>query len=203
MNASTITPEEKVRITDQNAHLFKARHIADYWPSAINSQRIMDFIQSQLGMPIDQWPYPIHLDQFEVAFEYLTQNAMLFPRPEEEPEPEDPAVVKERQTQERVRADYDARQRAEQIQRDKNMPLKELGAKVSQQNADFREQRDQNLLPTRTPGLESRPLSTVTFGDKATARANVSLAHPEITDRNGPEFSRLYAAELARLRGQQ
>ena len=89
MQPSRITLEERNRITDQNAHLFKARHVNDYFPSEINSQRMMDFIESQLGMPISEWPYPLHLDQFEVAFEYLNSQHMLFPRPADEPEPED------------------------------------------------------------------------------------------------------------------
>lgn len=202
MQTSTITVEEKVRITDQNAHLFKARHVNDYWPSEINSQRIMDFIQSQLGMPIDAWPYPLHLDQFEVAFEYLTQNAMLFPRPEEEPEAEDPEETRERVTQQKVRDDYAARVEADKIARAKTIPIVQLGAEVSQQNAHFRNQRNHNELPTRTLRLESRPLMGSKFpvSQEAQARATVALAHPEIKDRNSAEFSRLYAAELARLR---
>ena len=202
MQPSTITAEEKARITDQNAHLFKARHIADYWPNAINSQRIMDFIQSQLGMPLDEWPYPIHLDQFEVAFEYLNSQHMLYPRPEEEPEPEDPAVTREREAQQRVRDDYDARQAAEKTAREKAMPLHELGKIVSVQNKDFRNQREQNLLPVRATGLESRHVEQVKLGIPAQARVNVGLAHPELSPKSG-EFSKLCAAEVVRLRSQQ
>ncbi len=202
MQPSTITVEEKVRITDQNAHLFKARHVNDYWPSEINSQRIMDFLATQLGMQVEEWPYPIHLDQFEVAFEYLNSQDMLYPRPEEEPEPEDPDVVRERDTQQRVRADYAAKVEADKIARAKTIPLAQLGAEVSQQNAIFRNQRNRNELPTRTLRLESRPLMGSKFpvSQEAQARATVALAHPEIKDRNSAEFSRLYAAELARLR---
>lgn len=197
MPVHTITPEERNRITDQNAHLFIARHVNDYFPCELNSQKLCNFITSQVG---EDYPYPWSLEFFENALAYLKENDFLLPRPEEV-EVEDPAVTRERLAQERVRTDHAARVEADKIARDRAMPISQLGAKVSQQNADFRQQRDQNLLPVRTPGLESRPLSTVTFGDKATARANVALAHPEITDRNGAEFSRLYAAELARLRG--
>jgi hypothetical protein len=66
----------------------------------------------------------------------------------------------------------------------------------------LRGQRDRKELPTPS-GVISRPVSTITLGVKAQARNAVAMAHPEITDRNGPEFSRLYALELARLRGQQ
>lgn len=196
MQPATITPEERNRMTDQNAHLFIARHVIDYFPCPANSQKICDFIISQVGA---DYPYHWPIDFFENAFAYISEHSWFYQRPVEE-EVEDPAVTRERLAQERVRTDHAARVKAETIARDKVTPLNELGAKVSQQNVDFREQRDRNELPTRTPGLESRSLATVTFGDKAAARANVALANPSLP-RDGAEFSRLYAAELARLRG--
>ena len=197
---NNITLEEKNRISDSNLHLFIARHIHDYYPCAVNSQRMIDFLESQFGMTLAQWPYPLHLEEIETAFFYLQSQHMLFPRPADEPEPEDPEVIRERNAAQKVRDDYAARRQAERTQQDKNMSLKELGNKVSQQNVQFREQRDRNELPTRTLGLESRSLATVEFGDKATARANVALQNPTL-DRNGAEFARLYALELNRLRG--
>jgi hypothetical protein len=197
---NNITVEGKNRISDSNLHLFVERHIHDYWPCAVNSQRMVDFLESQFGMTLAQWPYPLHLEEIETAFFYLRSQHMLFERPVEE-EVEDPEAVRESQAQERVRADYAARQQAAQAERDRKMPLSELSKVVSVQNADFRAQRDQNLLPTRTPGLESRSLSNVTMGIKATARANVALVNPSL-DRNGSEFSRLCAAEVARLSGE-
>ena len=100
-----------------------------------------------------------------------------------------------------MRADYAARQRAEQTERDRNMPLSELGKIVSVQNAQFRERRERNDLPTRTLRLESRPLMGTKFNisEQAQARANVALANPSLP-RDGAEFSKLYALELSRLR---
>ena len=96
----------------------------------------------------------------------------------------------------------DARQRAAQTQRDRNLPLNELGKIVSVQNADFRAQREQNLLPIRATGLESRHVEQVKLGIPAQARVNVGLAHPELSPKSG-EFSKLCAAEVVRLRSQQ
>jgi hypothetical protein len=197
---TNITVEEKNRISDSNLHLFVERHIHDYWPSKINSQRMVDFLEGQFGMSLEAWPYPLHLEQIEMAFAYLNSQHMLFPRPEEE-EVVDEAVVEEARKQQQVRDNYAARQRAAQAERDRTMDIKELGAKVSRQNAQFRAQRDQNILPGRPVGQSSRSLGAVTMGIKATARANVALANPSL-DRNGSEFSRLCAAEVARLSGE-
>jgi hypothetical protein len=197
MEPHRISESEKARLTDQAAHLFIARHVRDYFPCEINSRKMMNFIESQLG---ENYPYPFTLDHFEAAFDYLNTHDFLLQRPIEEPEV-DPAVARENAAQQKVRDDHAARVEADKIARDRAMPLTELGAKVSQQNAQFREQRDQNLLPTRTPGLESRSLSTVTFGDKATARNNVAMANPTL-NRNGAAFMKLYAEELQKLRQQ-
>ncbi|MGB8441592.1 MAG: hypothetical protein WCE26_19495 [Candidatus Acidiferrales bacterium] len=196
---SSITLEEKNRITDSNLHLFVARHVHDYWPCAYNSQRMIDFLESQLGRTLAQWPYPLHLEGIETAFFYLQSEHKLLSRPEEVEEA-DEAAEEEARKQQQVRDDYEARREAEQIQRDKNMPLKELGAKVSRQNADFRQQREQNLLPTRTPGLESRHVEQVQLGIAAQARVNVGLANPSL-DTHSAEFARKCAVEVSRLRG--
>ena len=200
MQPNRITPDEKARLTDSACHLFMARN-PDYWPSTANSERLIQFVQSQLGQTLDEVPFPILIDQWQAAYDHLKKVSWFYPRPVEE-EVEDAAVVKERNTQQKIRDDFDARQRAEQIQRDKNIPLKELGAKVSQQNSDFRRQREQNLLPTRTPGLESRNVEQVQLGIAALARVNVGLARPELSPKSG-EFSKLCAAEVVRLRSQQ
>jgi hypothetical protein len=196
---SSITLEEKNKITDSNLHLFVARHVHDYWPCAINSQRMVDFLESQLGMTLAEWPYPLHLEQIETAFAYLQSQHMLFPRPEEQ-EVVDEAAAEEARKQQKVRDDFDARQRAAQTERDRNMPLKELGKVVSVQNKDFRQQREQNLLPTRKPGLESRHVEQVQLGIVAQARVNVGLANPGL-DTHSAEFSRKCGVEVARLRG--
>jgi hypothetical protein len=199
MPVHTITLEERNRITDQNAHLFIARHVNDYFPCAANSEKLCGFIESQLGMPIVDWPYPLMLEQYEAAYSYLLQNSWFYPRPNE-PEVEDSAVTRERLAQERVRAEYDAQQTAAKTQRDKAMPLNELAKVVGVQNADLRQQRETRGLPVRQPGTESRSLATVTFGDRATARANTAAAQPELAV-DSQEWNRHYAAELARLRG--
>src|SRR5580692_2933162 len=113
---SSITLEEKNRITDSNLHLFIARHVHDYYPCAVNSQRMVDFLESQLGMKLADWPYPLHLEEIETAFFYLQSQHTLFPRPAEEPEPEAPEVTRERLAQQKVREDFDARQQAAQIE---------------------------------------------------------------------------------------
>jgi hypothetical protein len=197
MNApARITDAEVAQITDANAHLFIARHVNDYWPCEINSRKITNFIESQVG---EDYSYPWPIEFFENAFSYLVEHDFLLPRPVEEVT-EDPAVTRERLAQHTVRDDHATRVEADKIARAKTIPLAQLGSEIALQNNQFREQRDRNELPTRTPGLESRPLSTVKLGDKATARANVALAHPSL-DRNSSEFAKLYAAELSRLRG--
>ncbi|MGA7638011.1 MAG: hypothetical protein WA657_12370 [Candidatus Acidiferrales bacterium] len=198
MEPNRISLEEKERLTGQAANLFKVRH-PEYLPSVANSEKLIGFIESQLGMSIFQYPYPLQVDNFEVAYEHIKQTSWFFEREPEIVE-EDPAIVRERNAQQKVRDDHAARVEAEQIQRDKNMPLKELGAKVSRQNADFRAQREQNLLPTRTPGLESRHVEQVQLGIAAQARVNVGLANPSL-DTHSAEFSKKCAVEVARLRG--
>ena len=202
MNAPTrITPEEKARLTDSACHLFLARN-PEFFPCQANSERLISFVHSQLGMTIDDFPYPITVDQWQAAYDHIVRTGWFYARPEEEPEPEDPAVTRERLARQKVRDDYDARQRAAQTERDRNLPLKELGKIVSVQNKDFRAQREQNLLPMRAPGLESRHVEQVKLGIPAQARVNVGLAHPELSPKSG-EFSKLCAAEVVRLRSQQ
>ena len=81
MQLNQITEEEKKRITDSNLHLFVERHIHDYWPCATNSARMIDFLQSQLGMTLEQYPYPLHLEEIETAFFYLQSEHKLLSAP--------------------------------------------------------------------------------------------------------------------------
>ena len=203
MEPNRISLQEKNRLTDEAAHLFVSKHHDTYFPSAVNSQRIMDWIVSQIGMPVEDYAYPILLEHFETAFFYLQSQHMLFPRPEEVEEV-DEAAEEEARKQQKVRDDYAARVEAERIARAKTIPIEQLGAEVSQQNVRFREQRKRNELPTRTLRLESRPLMGTKFpvSQEAQARANTALAHPEIKDRNSAEFMRFYAEELQTLRQQ-
>ena len=100
-------------LTDQNAHLFITRHVNDYFPCTANSEKLCGFIESQLGMPIVDWPYLLQLEQYEVAFEHIMATSWLYQRPEEVIE-EDLAVTREKLAQQKVRDDFDARQRAAQ-----------------------------------------------------------------------------------------
>jgi hypothetical protein len=196
MNEPTrLNAEEVARLTDQAAHLFVARHVRDYYPCNLNSNKMMGFIFSQLG---EDYPYPLNLEHFESAFAYISQHDFFLPRPVEE-EVVDEAAALEARKQQQVRDNHDAQQRAAKIQRDKSVPLNLLRNEVGVQNKDFRQQRDANLLPVRQPGSESRSLATVTFGLKAQARNAVALANPSL-NRNSEAFAKLYAAELSRLR---
>jgi hypothetical protein len=197
MPVHTIDLEEKERLTGQAANQFKARH-PEYWPCQANSDKLIGFIESQLGCPIVDYPYPLQLENFEVAYEHIKATSWFYTCPEE-PKVEDPAVIRDQAALEAANANL-AACRAEEIRIAKKMPLKELGTFTSVENAKLREARDQNLLPDRPVGQSSRPLSTVTLGMKATARANVALANPPL-DRNSSEFAKLYAAELSGLRG--
>jgi hypothetical protein len=197
MNAPTrLTASEVARLTDQAAHLFIARHVNDYWPCNLNSNKMMNFIESQLG---ENYPYPFTLEHFEAAFAYLNQHDFLLPRPVEV-EDNSAQIAEQQRALEAANTNL-AACKAEEIRIAKRMPLKELGQFTSVENAKLREARDRGESSDRPVGQSSRPVSTITLGVKAQARNNVALALPEITDRNGPEFSRLYAAELARLRG--
>jgi hypothetical protein len=198
MSIHTITPEAKARLTDSACHLFVARN-PDYWPCAANSEKLLSFVQQQLGQSLDEFPYPILVEQWQAAYEHIKKTSWLYERPVEE-EIIDPAVAREQAAQKKVRDDYDACQAAAKRERDRNMPLSELGKIVGAQNADLRQQRDENLLPVRSTGMESRAVSTVTLGSKAQARVNVGNANPGL-DIHSAEFTKLYAAELARLRG--
>ncbi|MGA7225983.1 MAG: hypothetical protein WBX16_24215 [Candidatus Acidiferrales bacterium] len=201
MEPNRISYEEKEKISAANLHLFIQRHIHDYYPCATNSQRMCDFLESQYGMTIAQWPYPLHLEQIETAIFYLQSEHKLLPRPEAVEEV-DEAAEEEARKQQKVRDDHAARVEAERIARARTIPIKQLAVEVAQQNNIFREQRERGTLPVRKTGLESRSLSTVKFGNKAIARTNVALQFPTL-DRNGAEFARLYAEELQRLQGQQ
>ena len=201
MQPSTISFEEKERITGASANLFKVRH-PEYFASPANSDKLVSFIENQLGMSILDFPYPLQLENFEAAyFAILKSGGWFYERPVEE-EIEDPAVMKERQAQERVRAEYDAQQAAAKMQRDRNMPLSELGQVVGVQNADFRQQRELNKLPVRSTGMESRHVEQVKLGIPAQARVNVGLANRGL-DIHSAEFTKLYSLELQRLRAQQ
>jgi hypothetical protein len=197
MPIHTITAEEKARLTDSACHLFIARN-PEFFPCAANSEKLIQFVHSQLGMTLDEFPYPILVEQWQAAYEHIKKTSWLYERPVEE-EIIDPAVAREQAAQKKVRDDYDARQATAKRERERSLPLNELGKIVSVQNADLRQQRDENTLPGRPVGQSSRPLSTVTLGVKAQARGNVALANPSLP-RDGAEFSRLYALELSRLR---
>jgi hypothetical protein len=198
MPIHTITPEGKARLTDSACQLFKTRN-PDFYPCQANSEKLISFVHQQLGQSLDEYPYPVLIDQWQAAYDHIKQTSWFYTRPVEE-EIEDPAVTRERLAQQKVRDDYEARQRAEKIQRDNNVPLNQLRNEVGVQNADFRQQRDANLLPTRAVGLESRHVEQVQLGIKAQARVNVGLAHPALSPKSA-EFTKLYAAELACLRG--
>jgi hypothetical protein len=198
MPIHTITQEEVARLTDQAARLFIARHVNDYWPCEINSRKMTNFISSQLG---EDYPFVWTLEHFEAAFAYLNEHDFLLQRPIEEPEV-DPAVAREQAAQQKVRDDYDARQTAAKLERDRNLPLNELAKVVSVQNAQLRKIRETSGLPVRSTGMESRHVEQVKLGIPAQARVNVGLAQPELSPKSA-EFTKLYAAELTRLRGQQ
>jgi hypothetical protein len=195
MQPNRITESEKNKITDANLHLFVARHINDYWPCAINSQRMTDFLESQLGCPLVEWPYPLHLDQIETAFAYLNSQHMLHPRPEEEPEPEAQSVTRERLAQQKVRDDYTARQRAEQVQIAKTMPLNELRKVVGVGDAAQRARR--SVAERTQDDRESNRLTPQELDARARARHAVMVANPSL-NRNSLEFSKLVAEEMAK-----
>jgi hypothetical protein len=199
MEPNRISYDEKEKMNGSACELFKIRN-PDYWPSPVNSHKLVSFLEQNLGMTIAEYPYVVGVDIWQNCYDYLKVTSFFIERPEEIIE-EDPAVTRERLAQKKVVDDHAARVAAEKTARDKAMPLSELGAKVSQQNAQFREQRDQNLLPTRSTGMESRAVSTVPLGPKAQARVNVGNANPGL-DTHSAEFVRLYALELQKLRQQ-
>jgi|SRR5271169_5523536 len=199
MQPLTISFEEKERITGASANLFKARH-PNFWPCQANSDKLIGFIESQLGFSILDYPYPLQVEQFTAAYEHILKTSWFYERPVEE-EVEDPAVVRERNAQQKVRNDFDARQAAERTARDKNIPLNQLRNEVGVQNADFRQQRDRNELPVRSTGMESRHVEQVKLGIPAQARVNVGLENPGL-DIHSAKFVRLYALELQKLRQQ-
>jgi hypothetical protein len=198
MPVHTITAEEKARLTDSACQLFKVRN-PDFFPCQANSEKLIQFVHQQLGMTIDEYPYPVHVDQWQAAYDHILQTSWFYTRPVEE-EVDDAAVVKERLAQQKVRDDHSAGVEADKIARAKTIPISQLAAEVAQQNNQFRQQRDRNELPIRTPGLESRRMSDDRLGIKALARVNVGNANPGL-DTHSAEFTKKYAAELARLRG--
>jgi hypothetical protein len=199
MPIHTITAEEKARLTDSACHLFIARN-PKFFPCAANSEKLIQFVHSQLGMTLDEFPYPILVEQWQAAYEHIKKTSWLYERPIEEPEV-DPAIGREQAAQQKVRDDFDARQVAAKRERDRNTPLSELKKIVGAQNADLRQQREQNLLPVRSTGMESRHVEQVKLGAKAQARVNVGLQNPGL-DTHSVEFTRLYALELQRLRSE-
>jgi hypothetical protein len=195
MQSNRITEAEKTKITDANLHLFVERHIQDYWPCQINSQRMVDFLESQFGMSLVDWPYPLHLEQIETAFAYLNSQHQLFPRPAEEAEPEAPEVTRERLAQQKVRDNYDARQRAEQLHIAKTMPLNDLRNVVGVGDAA---QRAQRSVAARTQDdKQSGRLTPSEVDARAQARDAVMKANPSL-NRNSLEFSKLVQAEMAK-----
>jgi hypothetical protein len=193
-----ITPEEKARLTDSACQLFKTRN-PDFYPCVANSEKLIQFVHSQLGQTLDEFPYPILVEQWQAAYEHIKKTSWFYARPEQE-EVVDPAVAREQAAQQKVRDDFDSRQAAAKRERDRNMPIAELGKVVSMQNADLRAQREQNILPGRPVGQSSRHVEQVQLGIPAQARVNVGLPHPELSPKSG-EFAKLCAAEVTRLRG--
>jgi hypothetical protein len=199
MEPHRITESEKARLTDEACQLFKVRN-PDFYPCQANSEKLISFVHSQLGQTLDEFPYPILVEQWQTAYDHIKKTSWFYERPSE-PEVIDEAAAEEARKQQAVPDNHDAQQRAAKIARDKAMPLSDLRKVVGVQNKDFREQRDQNLLPVRSTGMESRAVSTVTLGPKAQARVNVGLQNPGL-DTHSVEFTRLYALELQRLRNQ-
>jgi hypothetical protein len=197
MEIHRISFEEKEKLNGQACELFKIRN-RDYWPSPVNSHKLVSFLEQNLGMTIAEYPYVVGVDIWQNCYDHLKVTSFFIERPVEEADTSAQTAEQQRAL-EIANANLDAA-RANEIRIAKKMPLKELGAFTSVENVKFRELRDTNNLPVRPVGTESRPLATVTFGIKAQARSNVALANPTL-DRNGAEFSKLYAAELSRLRG--
>jgi hypothetical protein len=193
MPIHTITLEEKERITGQSANLFKARH-QEFYPCVANSDKLISFIESQLGMSILDYPWPLQLEQFEAAYDHIMATSWFYERPVEE-EVVNPAVVEEQRKQQQVRDDYDARQRAEQLHIAKTMPLNELRNMVGVGDAA---QRAQRSVAARTQDdRQSNRLTQDELNARAAARDAVMLAHPNL-NRNGLEFSKKVAEEMAK-----
>jgi hypothetical protein len=196
MSIHVITPDEKTRLTEQACEVFKTRN-PDFFPCAANSEKLISFVHQQLGQTLDEHPFPVLVDSWQAAYDHLKQTSWFYARPEET-EDDSAQTAENQRALEAANANL-AACKADEIRIAKAMPLKELGQFTSAENTKLREARERGEFPVRPTGLESRPLSTVTLGLKATARANVALANPSLP-RDGAEFSRLYAAELSRLR---
>ena len=199
MNAPTrITPEEKARLTDSACHLFMARN-PEFFPCQANSERLISFVHSQLGMTIDDFPYPITVEQWQAAYDHIVRTAWFYARPEEEPNRKTRLSCRERHAQQKVRDDFDARQRADQTERDRNYAAERVGKnRVGSKQGFPSTARAKSYFRFVRPGLESRHVEQVKLGIPAQARVNVGLAHPELSPKSG-EFSKLCAAEVVRF----
>jgi hypothetical protein len=190
MEPTRLSVEEVGRLTDANAHLFVAKH-PEYWPCEINSRKMIKFIISQVG---EGYPFVWPIDFFENAFQYISQHDFFLPRPVEE-EIEDAAVTRERLAQEKVRTDYAARQRAEQLRIAKTMPLNDLRNAVGVGDAIMRSQR--SIAARTQDDKQSGRLTPSELDARAQARDAVMKANP-LLNRNSLEFSKLVAAEMAK-----
>ncbi len=72
MKPTHISFEEKERLTGQSANLFKVRH-PEFYPCPQNSERLVSFIENQLGMSVLEYPYPLQLEQFEAAYDHIVE----------------------------------------------------------------------------------------------------------------------------------
>jgi hypothetical protein len=192
-----ITAEEKTRLTDSACHLFLARN-PEFFPCAANSEKLISFVHSQLGMTIDQYIYPITVDQWQVAYGHIKATSWFLERPIEE---DNSAQTAEQQRALEVSNANLAACKAEEIRIAKQMPLKELGKFTSVENAKLREARDRGESSDRPVGQSSRHVEQIQLGIKARARVNVGNANPGLNP-NSAEFSKKYAEELRRLRSE-
>jgi hypothetical protein len=195
MEPNRISYEEKERMTGQACELFKVRN-PDFWPSKVNAEKLVGFVERNLGMSLAEYPYPVDVQVWQDCYDYLLQNDFFYTRPVEEDN--NSAQTAENQRALQAANDNLAAAKANEIRIARAMPLKALGNFTAVENAKIR--REGGLKEHVQPGSESRPLSQATFGLKAQARANTAAAHPELAI-DSQEWNRHYATELARLRG--
>jgi|HubBroStandDraft_5_1064220.scaffolds.fasta_scaffold30496_4 hypothetical protein len=189
MSIPTITLEEKNRLTDQAARLFVARHVNDYFPCELNSQKLCNFITSQLG---ENYPFVWTLDHLESAFAYLNEHDFLLQRPVEV-EDKSAQITEQQRALEAANTNL-AACKAEEIRIAKRMPLKELGQFTSVENAKLRAQR--SVAARTQTDSESNRLTKQELDARAQARLKVMTENPGLS-RTSVEFSKLVAAELA------
>lgn len=193
MTIHTITQSEKEKLTGAACELFKMRN-PDYWPTVLNSDKLVAFVESQIGMTIDAYPYPILVDAWQASYDHIKATSFFYERPVEE-EIEDPAVTRERLAQQKVRDDHAARQQAEQLRIAKTMPLNDLRKAVGVGDAAQRARR--SVAERTQDDRESNRLTPQELDARARARHAVMVANPSL-NRNSLEFSKLVAEEMAK-----